>query len=51
MLTVLTSLKAQKRDVLDFLAQSCRAARFGLVKPSLLPLTQSPNPNANLLTA
>jgi transposase len=41
MLTVVTSLKAQQRDVLDFLAQSCRAARLGLPTPSLLPQTQS----------
>jgi transposase len=41
MLTVGTSLKAQQRDVLDFLAQSCRAARLGLPTPSLLPQTQS----------
>jgi transposase len=41
MLTVVTSLKAQQRDVLDFLAQSCRAARLDLPTPSLLPETQS----------
>jgi transposase len=41
MLTVVTSLKAQQRDVLDFLSQSCRAARLGLPPPSLLPQTQS----------
>lgn len=41
MLTVVTSLKAQQRDVLDFLAQSCRAARLGLSTPSLLPQPQT----------
>jgi transposase len=41
MLTVATSLKAQKRDVLEFLSQSCRAARLGLPTPSLLPQTQT----------
>ncbi len=40
MLTVVTSLKAQQRNVLDFLAQSCRATRLGLPTPSLLPQTQ-----------
>jgi hypothetical protein len=37
MLTVTTSLGAQKRSVLDFLTQACHAARFGLQPPSLLP--------------
>ncbi len=37
MLTVTTSLQAQNRSVLDFLTQACRAARFGLEPPSLLP--------------
>jgi hypothetical protein len=39
MMTVVTSLKAQQRDVLDFLTQACRAARFGQPPPSLLPTT------------
>ena len=43
MLTVTTTLKAQKRSVLDFLTQACRAARFGHESPSLIPNTvQSP---------
>jgi len=37
MLTVNASLKAQERSVLDFLADSCRAARRGLPGPALLP--------------
>jgi transposase len=37
MLTVNATLKAQERSVLDFLADSCRAARRGLTGPSLLP--------------
>ncbi len=37
MLTVVTSLKAQHRNVLDFLSQACAATRLGLPGPSLLP--------------
>ncbi|MGF1494725.1 MAG: IS66 family transposase [Microcoleaceae cyanobacterium] len=37
MLTVVTTLKAQQRGVLDFLTQACRAARLGETVPSLLP--------------
>lgn len=42
MLTVITTLNVQQRDVLQFLTQACRAARFGESIPSLLPQTQSP---------
>jgi transposase len=43
LLTVVISLKAQHRDVWDFLASVCRAARFDLPFPSLVPLEpQSP---------
>jgi transposase len=35
--TVVTSLRQQKRDVLDFLAQACQAAISGTDPPSLLP--------------
>lgn len=38
MLTTVASLTMQQRDVLDFLTQACRAARFGQATPSLLPL-------------
>ena len=38
MLTTVTSLTMQQRDVLDFLTQTYRAARLGQAPPSLLPL-------------
>ena len=37
MLTVTASLKAQNRNVLDFLTQACRNARLQLPTPSLIP--------------
>lgn len=37
MLTVNASLKSQGRSILDFLTESCLAARAGLQPPSLLP--------------
>jgi hypothetical protein len=37
MLTVVTSLKAQHRNVLDFLYQTCAATRLNRPTPSLLP--------------
>jgi transposase len=37
MLTVVTSLRAQNRPVLEYLVQACRAARQGQAAPSLLP--------------
>jgi transposase len=40
MLTVNCSLKAQGRSILDFLTESCIAARLGLNSPSLIPVTQ-----------
>jgi transposase len=40
MLTVNCSLKAQGRSILDFLTESCLAARLGLETPSLIPTTQ-----------
>jgi transposase len=42
MLTVVASLKAQHRDVLAFLTQSCCAARSGLTPPSLILQSQVP---------
>jgi hypothetical protein len=36
-LTVVTSLKAQRRNPLDYLTEACRAKRLGLPAPSLLP--------------
>lgn len=38
MLTTVSTLTMQQRDVLDFLTQAYRAARFGEAPPSLLPL-------------
>ncbi len=38
MLTVVTSLRSQNRNVLDFLAESIRASRGGSSSPSLLPV-------------
>lgn len=38
MLTVVTTLRAQNRPVLDFLVDVCRATRKGLPAPSLLPV-------------
>ena len=43
MLTVTASLKAQDRNILDFLTQACHAARLGLPPPSLIPQTSSPD--------
>jgi hypothetical protein len=42
MLTVNRSLKAQGRSVLDFLTESCIAARHGTEPPSLIPTIQTP---------
>ena len=41
MLTVNATLKAQNRSILEFLTQSCYAARLGIEGPSLLPQFQS----------
>jgi transposase len=38
LLSVVTSLKAQHRDVWDFLTLVCQSARFDLPMPSLIPL-------------
>jgi transposase len=39
MLTVLMTLRLQKRNVLEYLTQACQAARTGQAAPSLLPNT------------
>lgn len=39
MLSVVTSLRSQQRDVLDFLTHAIHAARFGHESPSILPLS------------
>lgn len=41
MLTVVTSLRAQDRSVLEYLTQACRANRQGQLPPSLLPIQDS----------
>lgn len=45
MLTVVTSLKAQHRNVLAFLSQTCAAARLNRPTPSLLPQAGSEQDN------
>jgi transposase len=40
MLTVVTTLRLQKRHVLDYLTAACQAALLGLPVPSLLPASQ-----------
>lgn len=39
MMTVVTSLRRQQRNVLDYLTQACRAKRHGQPAPSLLPVS------------
>jgi len=41
LLTVTSSLKLQQRPILDFLTEACRAHRYHLDPPSLLPPTES----------
>jgi hypothetical protein len=41
MLTTVTSLTMQQRDVLDFLTQTYQAVRFGQIHPFLLPLSRA----------
>jgi hypothetical protein len=36
-LTVVMTLRQQKRDVLDYLTEACKASTLGIVSPSLLP--------------
>jgi transposase len=36
-LTAVTTLRQQRRDVLDYLTQACQAANLGVAAPSLLP--------------
>lgn len=51
MLTVTTSLKAQQRDVLEFLTQTYRAVRLGQTPPSLLPQVQTVKETETLIAA
>ena len=43
LLTVVTSLRLQQRDVLDYLTQACQAKHQGQPAPSLLPVASIPN--------
>lgn len=45
LLTVVTSLKAQHRDILAFLVHTCAAARCGLPTPSLIPQAEAQDPH------
>jgi transposase len=42
MLTAVTTLRLQKRNVLDYMTAACDAAFRGLKTPSLLPATTLP---------
>ena len=46
MLTVVTTLRRQQRNVLEYLTEACQAKRQGRLAPSLLPL---PNPTNAVL--
>jgi len=41
-LTVVTTLRQQERDVLDYLTDACVARTTGASPPSLLPQAQQP---------
>lgn len=43
-LTTVTTLRQQRRHVLEFLTEAASAAMFGRHPPSLLPLSEAPNP-------
>jgi transposase len=43
-LTVVTTLRQQRRDVLDYLTEACAAAMQGTAAPSLLPNRQTAQP-------
>lgn len=49
MLTVVTSLRSQSRNVLEFMTESIRAARQGTEPPSLLPQPSASSKSLNLL--
>ena len=51
MLTVVTTLKSQKRNVLEFMTQAVVAARGGTATPSLLPETTTCSDDSDLLKA
>ena len=41
MLTVVTTLKSQRRNILEFMTQAVNAKRLGQPSPSLLPQTSA----------
>jgi hypothetical protein len=51
MLTVVTTLKSQKRNVLEFMTQAVVAARSGTTAPSLLPEVTTCSDDSELLKA
>jgi hypothetical protein len=51
MLTVVTTLKSQKRHVFEFLTQAVVAARGGTTAPSLIPETATCSDDSDLLKA
>jgi hypothetical protein len=51
MLTVVTTLKSQQRNVLEFMTQAVIAAREGQPAPSLLPEVATSSNNSELLKA
>jgi hypothetical protein len=52
MLTVVTTLRSQQRNVLEYMTAACRAAREGNPAPSLLPeLPKTANSEDQILPA
>lgn len=51
MLTVVTTLKSQKRNVLEFMTQAVVANRGGTATPSLLPDANNCSDDSDLLMA
>jgi len=51
LLTVVTTLRQQERDVLDYLTDACAAHLTGAPSPSLLPQVQPTTLNAPLPVA
>lgn len=51
MLTVVTTLKSQQRNILEFMTQAIIAAREGQAAPSLLPEVATSSNDSELLKA
>ncbi len=51
MMTVITTLKSQQRNVLEFLTSAVASARTGTTTPSLLPSTVDSESEKELLKA